>query len=153
MDPKSWKVFYLPKVELIIILCWHMVKGYQGLLFTLVSSYVEKLPQAYLLDVFPCFSLNNSFPMCIREGTITKSYQLIIFFLPWMGPLMLPTNFYLDNTVYYSWMGALGLPIQALLPTFFKSFKVLHSLKVVDSSRRGTMLRFNGYRHTIEYLI
>lgn len=35
--PTPWRVFYLPKVELVHIPCWHMVKGYQGLIRTLVS--------------------------------------------------------------------------------------------------------------------
>ena len=65
-----------------------MVKGYQEVLCTVVSFKVGLLPQAYPLGALPLFSYNKSFPRCIKEGTITKTYQLLTYFpritdIPW----------------------------------------------------------------------
>ena len=75
-----------------------MVKEYERLIYTLVSSNVELLPQAYSFSTLPLFLYGNSFPGCIREGNITMSNQLIILFIQRMGPLGMPAKVYEDNS-------------------------------------------------------
>ena len=89
--PTPQRVFYLPRVELGHIPCWHMVQGISKNFFVLwCRTSIRATSLSMSTRCFASFLIDQVYSyLCLREGTITKPYQLIIPF-PRRGQLGLP---------------------------------------------------------------